>query len=238
MSIEMIVIGGTEVEVHRKKIKNLHIGVYPPDGRVRVAVPESVGIDAIRTSVLTRMSWIRRKQAQFVGQERQSPRRYVSGETHFLFGRPLRLVVSEWDKKVHRISKMGANRLKLAVPRCSDHEQRRCWMTNWYKAQLRKAAEPRISAWSARIGVAPERWGIRPMKTKWGSCNSEKRIVWLNAALARKSEEAIDYVIVHEIAHLISPKHDPAFLAILDKEMPNWRQVRRELNSLPLDAWA
>lgn len=237
MSTDTVLIGGTEVEVHRKNIKNMHIGVYPPDGRVRVAAPEAVGADAIRTAVLTRMPWIRRKQAQFQGQDRQTPRRYVSGETHYLFGRSLRLVVEEWDKKVHRITPLGNDRLLLAIPKGSDSEQRHRWVRSWTKAQLRRYAAPRISYWGNKLGVCPEKWGIRPMKTKWGSCNSDKGIVWLNSELSKKPARTIDYVIVHELAHLISPTHDEVFMAILEKEMPSWRQVRRELNALPLAAW-
>lgn len=237
MNTEVTQIGGVDVEIVRKKIKNLHIGCYPPDGRVRVAAPNTVGAGAIRMAVLTRMPWIKRKQAQFAAQDRQPPRQYISGETHYLFGRPLRLSVTEVAKTVHRITAIGADRLLLEVPADSSHEQRQRWMDNWYKAQLRRLARPRIVAWSTKMGVAPEKWGIRPMKTKWGSCNPDKRIIWLNLELAKKPEHATDYVIVHELAHFISPTHDATFIAVLDKEVPSWRQIRRDLNFLPLAAW-
>lgn len=237
MNTEVSQIGGVEVEIVRKKIKNLHIGCYPPEGRVRVAVPEHVSDDAIRLAVLTRMPWIRRKQAQFINQERQPPRRYVSGETHFLFGRPMRLEVHHWDKKVHRIVRQGNDKLRLNVPLGSEPEELRRWMDAWLKAELRKFVAPRVERWSARMGVRPQKWGIRRMKTKWGSCNPDKGIVWLNSELSKKPERMINYVIVHELAHLVSPKHDERFTAVLDREMPRWRQVRQELNALPLSAW-
>lgn len=237
MNTEVSQIGDIDVEIVRKKIKNLHIGCYPPEGRVRVAVPEHVSDDAIRLAVLTRMPWIRRKQAHFLNQERQPPRRYVSGETHYLFGRPVRLEVQEWDKKVHRFSRQGSDRLRLNVPEGSDPEQLRRWMDAWMKAELRRWSEPRVEYWSARMDAWPRKWGIRPMKTKWGSCNANKRIIWLNSELAKKPERAIDYVIVHELAHLVSPKHDRKFTDVMDREFPRWRNVRQELNELPLAAW-
>lgn len=237
MNTEFSRIGGIDVEIFRKKIKNMHIGCYPPNGRVRVAVPESVSDEAIMIAVLLRMPWIKRKQVQFLNQERQPQRRYISGETHFLFGRPLRLEVVKLDKRVHRISQLGSDRLLFKVPIDSETDQLRCWMDAWLKAELRKLARPRIAAWSDRLGVRFEKWGIRPMKTKWGSCNPARGIVWLNSELAKKPERTIDYVIVHELAHLVSPRHDQRFKAVLDKEIPCWKQVRQELNSLPLPAW-
>lgn len=237
MNTEFAQIGGIDVEIVRKKIKNLHIGCYPPEGRVRVAAPDHLSADAIRLSVLTRMPWIKRKQAQFREQERQSPRCFVSGETHFLFGRPFRLEVLEWEKQVHRISRQRNDRLVVKVPRDSETEQLRRWMDGWLKTELRRAAESRIDIWAERMNVLPAKWGIRPMKTKWGSCNPDKRIIWLNSELVKKPERMLDYVIVHELAHLISPKHDDRFTAVLDREMPRWREIRRELNDLPLAAW-
>ena len=166
MNIEVAEIGGVDVEIVRKNIKNLHIGCYPPAGRVRVAAPERVSGEAIRVAVLTRMSWIRRKQAQFLSQPRQPVRKYVSGETHFYFGRPLRLEVEEWDKQVHRIMRSGSDRLIFKVPSGAKTDQLERWMVSWMKNRLRDWALPRFDAWPARLGVRPDWWGIRPMKTK------------------------------------------------------------------------
>lgn len=237
MNTEFAQIGGIDVEIVRKKIKNLHIGCYPPKGRVRVAAPDHLNADAIRLSILTRMPWIKRKQAQFREQERQSPRCFVSGETHFLFGRSLRLEISEWEKGVHRIFCQGNDRLVMKVPKDSDAEQLRRWMDAWLKIKLRRLAESRMDILVERMNVSPSKWGIRPMKTKWGSCNPDKMIIWLNSELAKKPERMLNYVIVHELTHLISPRHDEHFTAILDREIPRWREIRRELNDLPLTAW-
>jgi predicted metal-dependent hydrolase len=238
MSIEDLTIGGTHVEVHRKDIKNLHVGVYPPDGRVRVAAPNSISTDAIRTAVLTRMDWIRRRQSRFQTQERQSVRQYVSGETHYVFGRPLRLTVTEWDKKAHRISLEGRDRLRLSVPYGSTHEERRSWIKNWRRVQLREMAGPKVETWSSILKVAPTFWGIREMKTKWGSCNPKTARVWLNLELSKKPIEAVDYIVLHELTHLISQQHDKRFITIMDVHMPLWRQIRSELNALPLSSWS
>lgn len=234
MNTEIEEIGGIEVEIIRKSIKNLHIGCYPPDGRVRVAAPETLSDDAIRVAILTKITWIRRKQAQFLRQERQTPRQYVSGETHFLFGLGLRLEVREWDKRIHRISRLGSDRLLLEAPHGMGTEQKSRWMGAWRKAQLRRVAAPRLAYRAARMNVQPARWGLRPMRTKWGSCNPDKGILWLNTELAKKPAATIDYVIVHELAHLVSPRHDTLFTETMERELPGWRQLRKELNALPL----
>jgi predicted metal-dependent hydrolase len=237
MSIENLTIGGTRVEVHWKKIKNLHVGVYPPDGRVRVAAPDGISMDAIRMAVLTRMDWIRRRQLRFLTQERQSVRRYVSGETHYVFGQALRLTVDEWDKKIHRITLEGRDRLRLSVPPGSTTENRRMWIGNWRRTELRAMAAPKLDTWAGILKVAPTFWGIREMRTKWGSCNPKTGRIWLNLELSKKPVEAIDYILLHELAHLISPRHDERFIATLDAHMPRWRQIRSELNGLPLSSW-
>ncbi|WP_076392972.1 SprT family zinc-dependent metalloprotease [Rhizobium sp. RU33A] len=234
MSIERLDIAGANVEIRWKSIKNLHIGVYPPSGNVRVAAPLSLSLDAVKVAVLTRMPWIRRKQAQFARQERQTARSFVSGETHYVFGRPMRLAVSTWDRRTHRITATGSDRLELLVPAGSKAEDRKTWMEDWHRAELRRVAAPRIERWAERIGAAPSNWGIRRMKTKWGSCNPEKGTIWLNLELARKDIAAVDYVILHEIAHFVSPRHDTTFIAVLNHLMPNWRQIRADLNAAPL----
>lgn len=237
MNTEHHTIGSLKVEVRWKSIKNLHVGVYPPDGRIRVAAPMAVSLDAIKLAVLTRMTWVRRQQAKFAAQERQSARKYQSGETHFLWGRSLRLEVVEWDKTIYRISEQRGDRLSFHIPCGSSLERRAAWMANWRRGQLRKMAAPKVTWWSDIVGVSPEKWGIRDMRTKWGSCNSQKSIIWLNSELSKKPTASLDYVILHELAHLISNRHDALFLAVLDEHMPKWRSIRAELNALPLAAW-
>lgn len=237
MNTEQHTIGGIEVEVCWKGIKNLHVGVYPPDGRVRVAAPMTISLDAIRLAVLTRMAWVKRKQAQFQGQERQSPRRLVSGETHFVFGKACRLSLVEWQKRTHKIDREGIDRLRFCVPETATFSNRQRWFSAWQKEELRRVAAPRLEYWACRLSVAPTMWGTRPMRTKWGSCNPDKGTVWLNTELFAKPLLEIDYVILHELAHFISPRHDKNFLDVLDRHLPTWRQIRSDLNSRPLPAW-
>lgn len=237
MSIERIEVAGLSVELVRKPIKNLHIGVYPPTGRVRVAAPPSISEDAVRVAVVTRLGWIKRKQREFEGQARQPERQYVSGETHFVFGKPLRLLVQSININRCMIQADSSDRLTMLVPSCSLTEHKAHCMMKWYRSQLREKATPRISKWAERLGVQMPQWGIRLMKTKWGSCNPAKGTVWLNLDLAKKPLPALDYVILHEMAHFISPRHDDVFLGVLERHMPGWRQIRADLNALPLSEW-
>ena len=234
MNTELIEIAGLSVELVRKPIKNLHIGVYPPSGRVRVAAPPAISEDAVRVAVVTRLSWIKKKQREFEGQARQPQRRYVSGETHFVFGKPLRLLVQPISKNRCLIQPEASDRLTMTLPAGSTTDQKAHWMSAWYRAQLRERAVPRILKWSERLGVPVPRWGIKLMRTKWGSCNPDKGLVWLNLDLAKKPLAALDYVILHEMAHFVSPRHDHVFLSLLDRNMPGWRQIRADLNALPL----
>ncbi|MBW6495426.1 MAG: M48 family metallopeptidase [Burkholderiaceae bacterium] len=234
MNTELIDIAGLSVELVRKPIKNLHIGVYPPTGRVRVAAPPAISDDAVRVAVVKRLGWIKKKQREFEGQARQSERRYDSGETHFVFGKPLRLLLQPTRRSGCVIQPDASDRLTMKVPAGSTTDQKAHWMSTWYRAQLRERATPRIVKWSERLGVPVPRWGIKLMKTKWGSCNPDKGMVWLNLDLAKKPLPALDYVIVHEMAHFVSPRHDDLFLSVLDRNLPGWRQIRADLNALPL----
>lgn len=236
MNTETLEISGLAVTVLRKSIKNLHVGVYPPDGHVRVAAPASISLDAIRVAIATKMPWIKRKQQEFTGQPRQTVRHYISGETHFVFGQPRRLSVDETIQKRHKIELQGNDRILLQVPAGSSTTQRRNWMESWYRTELRRIARPRIQKWSNRLSIDQPYWGIRRMKTKWGSCNPTGNRIWLNFELSKKPLLTVDYVILHELAHFISPRHDKKFIHTLDMNMPAWRQVRADLNAFPLAA--
>jgi predicted metal-dependent hydrolase len=226
-------IAGESVQVIHKRIKNLHIGVYPPNGHVRVAAPVGMSMDAIEVAVLTRLGWIKRQKRRFEAQPRETERRYVSGETHYIFGRPYRLQVVKGASRL-RLEVSTSDRLLLHVPEGSPTEARAQVFERWYRHALRERAAPRVSATATRLRVSEPLWGIRRMKTKWGSCNPVGRRIWLSIDLAKKPLHALDYVILHEMTHFISPRHDEAFISTLDSFMPRWRQVRVELNALPL----
>jgi predicted metal-dependent hydrolase len=235
MSTEVrhITVNGMRVEIVGKAIKNLHLGVYPPHGRVRVAAPVAVNDDAVRLAVITRLPWIKRRQAGFAKQDRQSPREYVSGESHYLWGRRYRLAVVE-QPGLMRLSFKNAQTIVLNVrPECHLTQRERVFLA-WYRQEIKAALPPLIEKWSRLIGVRSPRWGIKRMKTKWGSCSINAKRIWLNLELAKKPPQCLEYIIVHELSHLIERHHNERFVKLLDRHLPQWRTVRAELNAAPL----
>jgi predicted metal-dependent hydrolase len=236
MNTDVIEVAGLSVELVRKPIKNLHIGVDPPAGRIRVAAPPAISEDAIRVAIVTRLGWIKKKQREFAGQAREAERQFVSGETHYVFGKPFRLAVKPTGSRGGSIALEGSDRLVMVTPADATASQKAKWMSDWYRENLKERAAPRIEKWARRLGVAKPRWGVRVMRTKWGSCNPDKVLIWLNLDLAKKPLQSLDYVILHEMAHFVSRRHDDTFLNVLDNNMPGWRQIRADLNALPLSA--
>ena len=235
MNIEaqQITVGGLCVDVIRKPIKNLHLGVYPPHGRVRVAAPLSVSDDAVRLAVVTRMGWIKRQRAKFHAQSRQSARAYVSGETHFFLGQRFRLNVID-DANAGRVHLRNSRTLDLFVREGSDLAVRERVFVKWYRQELRCRAAPLIEKWAIVLDVPLPAWGIRRMKTKWGTCNIEAKRIWLNLELIKKPPQCLDYIIVHELAHFLERNHSDRYVALMDRHLPNWRMLRDELNCEPL----
>lgn len=231
--IEEIEVAGHPVEIVRKKIKNLHVGVYPPHGRIRVAAPLSISLEAVKLAVSTRLSWIRRKQVEFKRQDREAPRRFVSGETHYVFGKPYRLLVRRSDGRA-KVELGPGNRLILTVSANATLEDKERRIAGWQRDQLRQRIPARVDEWANRLNVGTPSWRIKRMKTLWGSCNPEKGLIWINLELSKKPLACLDYVVLHEMAHFISPRHDDLFVSALDRMMPNWRQIRSDLNALPL----
>jgi predicted metal-dependent hydrolase len=226
-------IGSLEVELNRKAIKNLHISVLPPNGRIRVSAPTHLSDTAIRTAVIQRIPWIRRQQKDFAAQPRQSERRMVSGETHYLWGRRYRLTVIEREGK-QEVVPHGNTRLRLYVRPGADLEARSRVMSQWYRTALRERTGGLIGDWQVRIGVTPSAWGIKQMKTKWGSCNTSTGSIWLNLELAKKPPECLEFILVHELVHLRERHHNDHFLALMDQHLPKWREYRAGLNRSPL----
>ena len=231
-------VGTLPVHIERKAIKNLHLGVYPPNGRVRVAVPLSINDSAVRLAVINKLGWIRRQQKAFAQQPRQSPRQMVSGETHFFQGRAYRLRVEETGN-FPRVSLRNRTTLLLQTSKTNTAIQREHAIQEWYRARLKELIPQLLDKWQPILGVEAEHWGIRKMKTKWGSCNSYAKRIWLNLELAKKPVQCLEYLVVHELAHLIERTHNDRFLAILNKAMPKWRLFKQELNAAPLshESW-
>lgn len=226
-------VSGIPVDVVRKEIKNLHVAVYPPQGRVRVAAPVWLDDEAIRVAVVSRLSWIRRQRQRFDQQVRQSSREMVTGESHYFQGRRYLLDVQErpGNPKV----KVSNNRtLQLEVPTGTDTATRQRVLERWYRRQLAKQLPGMVQNWEDVVGVKVAEWRIRRMKTRWGSCNADARRVWLNLELAKKPLRCLEYILVHEIIHILERNHTPRFQKLMDSALPDWRLRRDELNQAPL----
>lgn len=231
--IEMVV-GDLHVEVVRKDIKNLHVGVYPPDGRVRVAAPHRLTDEAIRMAVITRIGWIRKQKRQFAEKTRVSPREYVERESHFFMGRRYLLEVVEGSQK-QTIEIVGNKTLRMnLVGTETTTENRQRFLDAWYRQNLREHVRDLVPKWEEAMGVEVRDWRIRKMKTRWGSCSIDAGRVWLNLELAKKPQSCIEYILVHEMVHLIERKHNDRFRKLMDRYLPQWRQHREELNQYPL----
>jgi predicted metal-dependent hydrolase len=228
-----IEVQGIPIEVVRKNIKNLHVGVYPPYGRVRVAAPTHVSDEAIRLAVVSRLAWIRRQQRSFSEQRRESEREMTSGESHYFQGRRYRLEVVEADGPAS-VGLKGKSKLQLKVRPGTDREAREAMLQRWYRARLREQVPGLIAKWEPVVGVSVAECRIKRMKTHWGTCSVEARRIWLNLELIKKPVECLEYILVHEMVHLLERQHTDRFKALMDRFMPKWRQYRDELNAGPL----
>lgn len=228
-----IEVRGLPIEIVRKEIKNLHVGVYPPAGRIRVAAPLRINDEAVRLAVISRLSWIRRQQAHFTNQERQSHREFVSGESHYFQGRRYRLNVIEHDGPSF-VYLPNNTTMRLFVGPAAYGNKREVVFQQWYRQSLWKQIPQLLEKWGAKLGVTVAEVRIRRMKTRWGSCNVNARRVWLNLELAKKSPKCLEYILVHEMVHLLERHHNDRFRSVMDKIMPNWKSYRDELNRAPL----
>lgn len=230
----MLEIGSIRLQLHRKPIKNLHISVLPPDGKVRVAAPETMTDTAIRMAVINRIPWIKQQQADFAKQPRQSQRHMVNGESHYLWGKHYRLNVIEQAGK-HQIQ-LSHQRLNLYVKPGTTLANKTLVLQQFYRAQLKQAISQLLPIWQAKLGVTLSDWGIRKMKTKWGSCNIHAKRIWLNLELAKKPPECLEYIVVHELVHLLERRHNQRFISLMDQFLPNWRERQQLLKQMPLAA--
>ena len=228
-----IQVGSISVEIVRKDIKNLHIGVYPPYGRVRVAVPLHLDDEAVRLAAVSRLGWIRRQQEEFEQQDRQSEREMVTGESHYFQGRRYRLdvVVQDGPTSV----RLANNRtIQLQIRAKDDNSYRRRVLHQWYREHLKKQIPALLAKWEPRVGVSVAEVRIKKMKTRWGSCNSDARRVWLNLELAKKPVTCLEYILVHEMVHILERHHNEHFRELMNRLMPKWQSIRDELNRVPV----
>lgn len=226
-------VNGIPIDVVRKDIKNLHISVRPPAGRVRVSAPMRFDDEAIRLAIVSRLGWIRRKQNHFSRQERQSEREMVTGESHYFRGRRYRLNVVEVNKAAGvRIA--NNQTLELQVRPGATQAKRRGVLDQWYRQHLRQEIPKLIEHWEPIVGVKVAEWRIKRMKTRWGTCNMQVQRIWLNLELAKKPAACLEYVLVHEMVHLLERYHNDQFRQYMDQFMPKWRLYRDQLNQFPL----
>jgi predicted metal-dependent hydrolase len=227
-----LTIAGLGVDVVYKDIKNLHISVYPPVGRIRVAAPERMDNDTIRRAVIQRLPWIRRQRNQLQAADRQTKREMLSGETHYVWGERHRLDVSRTSGN-HRVERSGKT-LWVVASEGADADERFAVLDRWYRRELKAAIPPLLGKWEPRLGVESSRFVVRHMKTKWGTCVRESAALWFNPELAKKNPRCLEYIVVHELMHLIERTHGTRFIELMDQHLPDWRSRRDELNGAPL----
>ena len=231
--MHQIEVSDFTIDIERKSIKNMHLSVYPPSGRVRIAVPLNIDDDAVRLFAISKLAWIKKNQRKFENQERQSPRAFAERESHYFEGRRYLLRVTEQDAPPKVVIKSKTH-IDLYVRQNTSKAQRNTILNEWYRQQLKNQIPVLIEKWEKIIGVSVSDWGVKQMKTKWGTCNIEQKRIWVNLELAKKPTSSLEYIIVHEMIHLLERHHNAYFLAHIDKFLPNWKSYREELNRLPV----
>ncbi len=231
---ETIRLGEIAIAVTRKDIKHVHLSVHPPSGRVTLVAPKGTRPEVARAYAISRLGWIRHQQSRFRDQAREPGRRYVERESHYLWGRRYLLSVRVDDAKPS--IRLGHRRITLSVRPGSDRAKREAVMHEWHKTLLHDAVPGLIRRWQAKLGVEVAGYFLQRMKTKWGSCNHRARNIRLNTELVKKPKDLLEYVVVHEMLHLIAPTHSEQFLTLMSRYYPSWREARAELNALPLGA--
>jgi len=230
--VKRITLGGIDVEVVFKDIKNVHLSVHPPTGRVRISAPSRMSLDNIRIFAISKLAWIKQQQKKLQEQDRESPREYLDRESHFVWGKRYLLEVIEIDKAPS--IELKHNRMLLQVRPATDEQRKRDLVEGWYRTQLKEAVPPLIAKWEPIMEVRVNRFFVQRMKTKWGSCNPHADNIRLNTELAKKPPECLEYIVVHEMAHLLEPTHNDRFKALMDRFMPKWQFYLDHLNRLPV----
>lgn len=231
--MRQITVRNITIDVVKKDIKNLHLAVYPPTGRVRIATPLEIDDEQIRLFAVSKLGWIKKHRKNFAEQQRETKREYVSGESHYFEGRRYLLNVI-YQKETPKVQIRNKTHIDLFVREGSNVEQREKIMTEWYRTNLKKRISPLIKKWQKKIGVELDDWQVKKMRTKWGTCNIESKRIWLNLELSKKPSHCLEYIIVHELVHFLERHHNDRYIALMSKYLPNWRNFRDELNELIL----
>ena len=229
-----ITINNIDIDVVRKDIKNMHLSVNPPDGNVKIASPLRIDDEAIRLFAVTKLSWIKKQKNKFESQERQSAREFVLGESHYFKGKRYLLNIIPTDTFSSVRVETSNKKLNLYVKKEATTERKKKLIMEWYRAELKEEIPELIEKWQNKIGVEINGWHVRQMKTKWGSCDIENKKILLNLELIKKQMICLEYIIVHELVHLLERHHNDRFIELMDKFLPNWQIVRDELNRFPI----
>ncbi len=229
---ETIDLGGIVVDVVKKDIKNVHLSVYPPTGRVRISAPERMSLDTIRVFAISKLGWIKQQQQKLLEQERETPREYLDRESHYVWGKRYLLKIIEHNAAPE--VELKHSTMLLRIRPGSDDVKMEAVLDAWYRQQLKEAVPPLIAKWEPLMGVKVERFFVQRMKTKWGSCNLSAGTIRLNSELAKKPPESLEYIVVHEMVHLLEPTHNARFIGLMDRFMPKWEFYRDILNRLPV----
>ena len=229
-----IQLGEISILVTNKDIKNVHLSVHPPDGRVTLVAPKATRIDVARAYAISKLGWIRNQQENLLKQERETPREFIERESHYLWGRRHLMTIKFQEAKPSVV--LDHKRITLTVRPGSDAKKRAAVIHDWHKSLLHDVVPGLISKWEPKLKVNVTGYFLQKMKTRWGSCNHKAGHIRLNTELVKKPKDLLEYIIVHEMVHLLEPTHNDRFIAILDKHYPTWREARAELNELPLAA--
>jgi hypothetical protein len=231
---ETIKLGEVVIAVTRKAVKNVHLSVHPPAGHVTLVAPTGTRLEVARAYAISKLGWIRDQQAKLLSQSRETPRQFVERESHYVWGRRYLLSVVEKDEKPS--VRLSHRKITLTVRPGSSRAKREEVMYEWHRALLHKAVPALVKKWEAKLGLKVSGYFLQRMKTKWGGCNHRAGNIRLNTELVKKPKDLLEYVVVHEMVHLLEPTHSDRFIAILEEHYPSWREARAELNDLPLTA--
>jgi predicted metal-dependent hydrolase len=229
---ETIELGDIVIALTRKAVKNVHLTVHPPTGRVTLVAPPHTRPEVARAYAISRLDWIRRQRRQLAEQAREAPRQFVDRESHYVWGRRYLLAIEEVDGKPR--VQLAHRRMTLFVRPGSEARKRAAMVDDWHRAQLHAVLPGLIAEWERRLGVRVKAYFLQRMKTQWGSCNQPRGHIRINTELVKKPRDLLTYVVVHEMLHLLAPRHDERFVQLLDHHIPSWRAARDELNALPL----
>jgi len=230
--VTQIALGEITVDVVRKEIKNIHLSVYPPAGRVRISAPSRMNLATIRVFAISKLGWIKQQQRKLREQERETPREYLDRESHYVWGKRYLLQVIEKDARPE--VELKHSKMRLQIRPATAQGKKEAVLDRWYRQQLKEAALALVAKWEPLLGVKVRKFFVQRMKTQWGSCNPASASIRLNTDLAKKPRECLEYVVVHEMIHLREPTHNPRFVALMDRFMPKWQFYRQALNRLPV----